>query len=180
MALQLHFFMAPDDERELLRKLESWKLELYPEFTDPRADGLPVKADTAALLTEPAYYFAVEAPVGYPIKRGQNKGQWKIDEVKSAVVYFLRSEREEHEAHLELRSGYFWVELEMAGDYSRQGGKPDLLRRLWLELQGFLKVRYRKSRPTGFFVGPHAARLHQEGALLREAGRKGELVEPFR
>ena len=125
----------------------------------------------------PGWYFAVEDPVGYPIKRGQQRGMWKVDEVKSAVVYFCRSLRDEDG---ELRSGYFWVELEAAGDQSRQGGKPDRLRRLFLELQDFLKVRYRKSKPVGHFIGPHAARLFEAGTPLREAGRKGELVEPYR
>ena len=177
MALQLHFFMAPEDAREMLGRLAPWDVELFPEYTRPGEKPLPVEAATAALLDRPGYYFAIGDPLGFPIKRGQLKGQWKIDEVKSAVVYFCRSQLDEDG---DLRAGYFWVELESSGDYSRGGGKPDLLRRLFLELQRFLKVRYRKSKPVGHYVGPHAARLFEAGTPLREAGRKGELVEPYK
>lgn len=168
--------MAPEDERELFHKLESWELDLYPEYTEPKARPSRVEAAAAASLSEPGYYFAVGDVQGYPIKRGPSKGRWKIDEVLSPVVYFCRSLPEEGE----LRSGYFWCELEAAGDWSRQGGKPDKLRRLMQELQQLLRTRYRRSTPNGFSIGPHAARLHLAGTLLREAGRKGELVAPFR
>ena len=178
MAWQFQFFMAPEDERELLRKFESWDVEIYPEFGDPRGKPLPMKGESAARLgAVPAWYFAVEAPVGYPIKRGQNKGLWKIDEIKSPVMYFSRSQTDEDG---ELRSGYFWVELETAGDNSAMGGKPDLLRRLFQEIEKFMKVRYRKSKPVGHLIGPHAARLFEAGAVLREAGRKGETVVPYK
>jgi hypothetical protein len=178
LAQQIHFFMAPEDERELFRKLEQWDLDLWPEYGDPGHEAAKVGAAAAdALGDEQGWYFAVEPPTGFPIKRGEKKGLWKVDEVKSAVVYFCRSQLDEDG---ELRSGYFWVELETAGDYSARGGKPDKLRRLFNELAGFLKVRYRKSKPVGHFVGPHAARLFNAGTVLREAGRKGEVVEPYR
>ncbi|MBS2025025.1 MAG: hypothetical protein JST92_21710 [Deltaproteobacteria bacterium] len=176
MAQQFNFFMSPDDERELFQKLANWELDLYPEFTEPGRKPGKVVPEAAATLTEPGYYFAVGDVEGYPIKRGQNKGRWKIDELRSPVVYFCRSQMEDEE----LRSGYFWCELEMSGDYSRTGGKPDKLRRLTLELQTFLRVRYRRSQPTGFAIGPHAARMSQAGTPLREAGRKGELFLPYR
>jgi hypothetical protein len=177
VALQLQFFMSPEDEEELFRKLEQKQLDLWPEVGD--RDGKPrlVDADAARSLDGPGYYFAVAPPTGFPIKRGQQRGLWKINEIESAVVYFCRSFLDEKG---ELRSGYFWVEMEPSGDWSRRGGKPDALRRLWLELQHHLKVRFRKSRPSGFFVGPHAARRFEAGTPLREAGRKGGLVEPFR
>ena len=40
MALQIPFFMAPEDERDVLRRISRLQLELWPEVTDPR--GLPV------------------------------------------------------------------------------------------------------------------------------------------
>jgi len=180
MAHQIHFFMVQEDERELMRKLEPWKLDLYPELTELAARPIPADAAAADLLEGPGYYLAVGDVTGYAIKRGQNRGLWKIDEIDSPVVYFERSLVDENG---ELRAGKFWVELEASGDYARTGGKPDRLRRLWLEIHGFLKVRYRKSKPQhgqGFYVGPHAARAAQGGLLLREAGRKGELVEAYR
>ena len=178
MAHQIHFFMLADDERELLRKLEPWKLDCYPELSEQQEEPRLVDANLAGELDGPGYYLAIGEVTGYPIKRGQNRGKWKIDEVDSPVIYFCRSLRDENG---ELRAGSFWVELETSGDYARTGGKPDKLRRLWLELHNFLKSRYRKSKPVGFYVGPHAARAQQqEGLVLREAGRKGETVEAYR
>jgi hypothetical protein len=136
MAIQIPFFMSPEDERELFRKLEPRGLDLYPELTTRAAQPLRVDATVAAALDGPGYYLAVGDVTAYVIKRGQNRGSWKIDEVASPVVYFARSLPDEDG---QLRSGYFWA-----------------------------------------FVGPGAARLHQAGTPLREAGRKGELIVPFR
>jgi hypothetical protein len=177
MAIQIQFFMSPEDERELFRKLEPRGLDLYPELTARAAQPLRVDGAAAAALDGPGYYLAVGDVTAYVIKRGQNRGRWKIDEVASPVVYFARSLPDEDG---QLRSGYFWAELMVAGDNSRLGGKPDSLRRLVNDLQAHVKARFRRSQPVGYFVGPGAARLHQAGTPLREAGRKGELIAPFR
>jgi len=119
VALQIPFFMAPEDEREVMRRLERLQLELWPELTD-RQHRAPLCGPRVELV-EPAYYLAAGDVVAYPIKRGQHRGRWKIDEVKSPVVYFSRSWMDEEG---QLRSGYFWAETETAGDQSRLGGKP--------------------------------------------------------
>jgi hypothetical protein len=177
MAIQTHFFMSPEDERELFLKFANRDIDLYPELTSRAAAPVPLSAEAAATLAEPGYYFALGDVAGYAIKRGQNRGMWKIDEVSSPVVYFSRSLLDEDGI---LRSGYFWCELMAAGDNSRLGGKPDALRRLINDLQAHMKARFRKSQPVGFFVGPGAARLHDAGTALREAGRKGGLIVPYR
>jgi hypothetical protein len=178
MALQIPFFMAPDDERDVLRRIAPLQLELWPELTDPRHRPPICGPDTD--LVDAAYYLAAGDVVGYPLKRGQHRGRWKIDEVKSPVVYFFRSQIDEQG---QLRSGYFWAETETAGDQSRIGGKPSRFLRAVRELQDAVKSRFRRSTPvkgTIYFVGPAAARLAQAGTPLREAGRKGELVRVYR
>jgi len=178
MALQIPFFMAPEDEREVLRRLGYLKLELWPELTEPQHRA-PV-CDAGTPLVDAAYYLAAGDVLAYPIKKGQHRGRWKIDEVKSPVVYFARSLVDEEG---QLRSGYFWAETEMSGDNSRMGGKPAQFLRAVRELQQMLKSRFRRSAPvkgTVYFVGPAAARLSQAGTPLREAGRKGELVRVHR
>lgn len=177
MAIQIPFFMSSEDELELFRKLEPLGLDLYPELTTRAASPGRVDAAAADALDASGYYFAVADVTGYAVKRGQHRGMWKIDEVSSPVVYYARSLPDEEG---QLRSGYFWAELMAAGDNSRLGGKPDSLRRLVAELQAHVKARFRRSKPVGYFVGPGAARLHQAGTALREAGRKGELVVPYR
>jgi hypothetical protein len=178
MALQIPFFMAPEDEREVLRRLAPLGLELWPELMDPRHRPPLCNADTQ--LVDRAYYLAAGDIVGYPIKKGQNRGRWKIDEVKSPVVYFARSEMDEDG---QLRSGYFWAETETSGDNARTGGKPTRFLHAIRELQHMLKSRFRRSSPvkgTIYFVGPAAARLAHAGTQLRESGRKGELVRVYR
>jgi hypothetical protein len=175
LALQIRFFMAPDDERDLLRRLERLQLELWLPLNDPgfRAPLVDGKTD----LIEPAYYFAAGEVTGYPVKRGPERGKWKIDEVASPVIFFSRSLPDEDG---ELRSGYFWAETEQAGDNSRLGGKPSRFLKAVRELQEIVKSRFRKSSPvkgTIYFVGPAAARL---GSPLREEGRKGEVVQVYR
>jgi hypothetical protein len=178
MALQIPFFMAPEDERDVLRRLAHLQLELWPELLDPRHRAPLCDADTA--LVEPAYYLAAGDVLAYPMKKGQHRGRWKIDEVKSPVVYFSRSMLDEDG---QLRSGYFWAETEASGDNSRGGGKPGRFLHAVRELQQAIKSRFRRSTPvkgTIYFVGPAAARLAHAGTLLREAGRKGELVRVYR
>jgi hypothetical protein len=178
MALQIPFFMAPEDERDVLRRLAPLSLELWPELTDPRHRAPVCDADTP--LVEPAYYLAAGDVLAYPIKKGQHRGEWKIDEVKSPVVYFARSFVDEEG---QLRSGYFWAETEASGDNSRIGGKPARFLRAVRELQQAIKSRFRRSTPvkgTIYFIGPAAARLAYAGTPLREAGRKGELVRAYR
>lgn len=175
MALQIRFFMSPDDERDLLRRLAAMQLELWPALTDPGYDA-PLADDTIA-LEEPAYYLAAGDVIGYPIKKGPDRGRWKIDEVASPVIFWSRSLPDEDG---ELRSGYFWAETESAGDNARTGGKPVRFLKLVKELTDLIKSRYRKSSPvkgTIYFVGPAAARA---GIPLREEGRKGETVLVYR
>ena len=175
MALQLRFFMSPEDERDLLRRLAPMQLELWPELSDPGFAAPLVGEET--LLEEPAYYFAAGDVIGYPIKRGPDRGRWKIDEVASPVIYFARSQPDEDG---ELRSGYFWAETEAAGDNARTGGKPVRFLRAVKEITELVKSRYRKSSPvkgTTYFIGPAAARA---GLALREEGRKGEKVLVYR
>jgi hypothetical protein len=178
MASQIPFFMAPEDERDLSRRLEHLQLELWPELCDPRHQPALFGADTK--LEEPAYYLASGDVVAYPIKKGRNRGRWKIDEVGSPVIYFSRSQTDEEG---QLRSGYFWAETETAGDQSRLGGKPSRFLLVVREVGEAVKARFHKSAPvqgTTYFVGPAAARLARAGTLLREAGRKGELVRVYR
>src|ERR671929_2301294 len=97
--------MSAEDERELLRRLEPLRLELWPVFSDRGFSAPLVTAETE--LVDPAYYLAAGDVTGYPIKRGPERGKWKIDEVASPVIYLFRSAADENG---ELRSGYFWAE----------------------------------------------------------------------
>jgi hypothetical protein len=175
LALEIRFFMSEEDERELLRRLEPLRLELWPVFSDAGFFAPLVSAGTE--LADPAYYLAAGDVTGYPIKKGKERGKWKIDEVISPVIYFLRSVRDEDGG---LRSGYFWAETEAAGDNARTGGKPVAFLRAVRELQELIKSRYRRSSPVHgltYCVGPACARM---GMPLREEGRKGESVVVYR
>jgi len=175
LALQIRFFMAAEDERELLRRLVLLRLELWPVFSEPGFSPPAVSEETP--LAEAGYYLASGDVIGYAVKRGPERGKWKIDEVASPVIFFSRSLPD---GRGELRSGYFWAETEAAGDNARTGGKPPSFLRAVRELQEWIKSRYRKSSPVGglsYFVGPACARA---GIPLREEGRKGERVRVHR
>src|SRR3954471_7622735 len=178
MALQLRFFMAEEDERELLRRLERLELELWPGLTGTGAQ--PPIASPAVVLEDDAYYLAAGDVIGSPIKKGPQRGQYRIDEVASPVIYFFRSRLDEGG---ELRSGYFWAETEAHGDQARLGGKSARFHSAVRDLREFIAQRFRKSAPikgSTYFVGPAAARLAKAGLGLREEGRKGELIRVYR
>ena len=42
-------------------------------------------------------------------------------------------------------------------------------RRLYLEVEEYIKKTFRKGDPKDFFVGPKAARLFKEGLVLRDS-----------
>jgi hypothetical protein len=175
LALEIRFFMSAEDERELMRRLEPMRLELWPVFSGAGFSAPLVSAGTE--LVDPAYYLAAGDVTGYPIRKGRERGKWKIDEVASPVIYFLRSLPDEKG---ELRSGYFWAETEASGDNARTGGKPVRFLRAVREIQEMIKSRYRKSAPVRgltYFIGPACARA---GTRLREDGRKGEPVRAYR
>ncbi|HEY6911403.1 MAG TPA: hypothetical protein VI356_18635 [Myxococcales bacterium] len=175
MALQIRFFMSAEDERELLRRLEPLQLELWPVLSEPGFVAPLANAQTA--LVDPAYYLAAGDVIGYALKKGKDRGKWKIDEVLSPVIFFSRSLPDEDG---ELRSGYFWAETESSGDNARTGGKPVRFLRAVRDLQESIRSRYRKSSPvkgTVYFIGPACARA---GVPLREEGRKGEPVRVYR
>ena len=178
MALQIRFFMAEDDERELLRRLERLGLELWPELPDRTAP--PPVASPAVALEDEAYYLAAGDIVGDPIKKGPHRGRYRIDEIASPVIYFFRSRVDEDG---ELRSGYFWAETEAHGDQARLGGKSARFHAAVRDLREFIAQRFRRSAPikgSTYFVGPAAARLAKSGLALREEGRKGELIRIYR
>src|SRR5262249_9499502 len=128
--------MVEEDEHELLRRLEPLKLELWPVFSEAGYSASVVDAETQ--LVDAAYYLAAGDGTGYPIKRGKERGRWKIDEVLSPVIYFARSAPDEKSG--ELRSGYFWAETEAAGDNARTGGKPVHFLRVVRELHETIKA----------------------------------------
>jgi len=64
--------MSTEDERELLRRLEPLRLELWPVFTEPGFSARLVTAETE--LSAPAYYFAAGDVIGYP-SRGARSGE---------------------------------------------------------------------------------------------------------
>ena len=181
MADVLPFFMSSEDERGFLRFLERFPLELYPVRVPP--DWKPPKVGEAAYdrLPEDAAYLA--APECGPVlvdrvKRGKDKGAWRIDEVRSPVIFFERSRIDEETG--ELLSGKLWAELEVTPQTGRRDAAPDRFRKLFMEVEQQLKS-YRRSEPKGYCIGPDAARRWKtDNLVLRVNEHRGATVRPFR
>lgn len=190
MANLIRTFLAPDDELALFRFLEKYKLEVYPRRIPPDWKPFLAGPDTIAQLPEEDLYLAAAelGPVEVDaIKRGPDKGFWYVDAVRSPVIFFERSRKNEEG---ELVSGEIWAELEVTAQTGRRDAAPDKFRRMYLEIEEYLKKTCRKSEPMGFLIGPHAARLFKEGLVLRDSEppkqrKKGNpvksgTVRPFR
>ena len=106
-----------------------------------------------------------------------DKGSWRVDEVRSPVIYLERSRPGEDG---ELLSGKLWAELEVTQQTGRRDPAPDRFRRLYLEIEGWVKKTYRRGDPKEFFIGPTAARLSKEGLTLRDSDPHGKVVQPHR
>jgi hypothetical protein len=111
------------------------------------------------------------------VKRGPDKGSWRVDEVRSPVVYFERCRMSEEG---ELLSGRLWAELDVTPQTGRRDAAPDRFRQLFVEMEEHLKKTFRRGDPKVFWVGPHAARRHKEGLVLRDSDHRGGTVRPYR
>jgi hypothetical protein len=181
MANQQRFFMAPEDEVALFRFLERFDLEVYPRRVPPDWQSFRAGEDTVPRLPEEELYLVASSigpAVVDKIKKGPDKGFWRIDEVRSPVLFLERSRLDESG---ELLSGQLWAELEVTPQTGRRDAAPDRFRRLYREIDEYLKKTYRKSEPKGFLIGPKAARLHKEsGLVLRDSKHRGGTVIPYK
>jgi len=169
MANQLLTFMAPEDEKTFLRFLERFTFEVYPRRVPP--DWQTFRATLATLPQFPEEdVYLVASDIGPAtvdkIKRGPDKGSWRVDEVRSPVIFWERNVKNDDG---ELLSGELWAELDVTSQTGRRNAAPDQFRTRYLEIESWLRKTFRKSYPKGYLIGPAAARLVKEGALkLRE------------
>jgi hypothetical protein len=176
MATRLHFFMTTQDERAFLRHCEGLALEVYPIRVPPGWQPFLATEANQAQLPEEECYLAASAigpALVDPIKRGPDKGLWRIDEVRSPVIFYRRSRLDEDGA---LRAGSLWAEIEVTPETGRKNPAPERFRRMVVELEDWLKKQFRKSDPKGFYVGNHAAREHKSGLQLLTNDHKGKPI----
>ncbi len=180
MANVQKFFMAPEDEVAFFRFLERFVLEVYPRRVPPDWKAFQASQENVPRLPEEELYLVASelgAAIVDKVKRGPDKGFWRIDEVRSPVIFMERSRTNEEG---ELVSGQFWAELDITPQTGRKDAAPDRFRRLFLEIEEYLKKTYRKGDPKDFLVGPKAARLFKEGLVLRDSAHRGGTVVPFK
>ena len=180
MADKLQFFMTEDDELAFLRFLERFHLQVYPVRIPPDWKPFEATAGNHGELPEEAAYLAAPE-LGHVIvdkvKRGPDKGAWRVDEVRSPVIFFERCRLNDEG---ELLSGTLWAELDVTPQKGRRDASPDRFRRLVLDVEEWIKKTFRKGDPKGFWVGPAAARRFKEGLVLRDSAYDGETVRPYR
>ncbi|AKQ63994.1 hypothetical protein A176_000906 [Myxococcus hansupus] len=176
MANVIQFFMSPDDELAFFRFLERFVLEVYPSRVPPDWETFRANMENMERLPpEDLYMVASElgAAIVDKVKRGKDKGFWRIDEVRSPVIFMERSRLNEEG---ELLSGKMWAELDITAQTGRKNAAPDKFRRLFLEIEEYIKKSHRRSDPKGFFVGAKTARLCKEGLVLRDSAFRGGTV----
>ena len=180
MANVQKFFMAPEDEAAFFRFLERFVLEVYPRRVPPDWEAFRASEENLSRLPEEDLYLVaseIGAAIVDKVKRGPDKGAWRIDEVRSPVIYFERCRKNEEG---ELLSGQMWAELEVTPQTGRKDAASDRFRRLFLELMEHLKKTYRRGDPKDFLVGPKTARLFKEGLVLRDSAHRGGTVVPYK
>src|SRR5258708_11416286 len=73
LALQIRFFMAEADQRDLLRRLEQQHLQPWPGLREP-GDQAPFITGSV-ILQQAAYYLAAGDVTRYPIQKGPQRGR---------------------------------------------------------------------------------------------------------
>jgi hypothetical protein len=174
------FVFAPEDEKQFCTFLGQFDLQVYPDRIPPEWVSFKLDGTSAARLDGPSYYLAAEHFAELkvrPVKRGREKGFYEIDETNSPVLHYQRSYVDEGG---ELRSGRLWCELNLNGDMQKNPAFPDGMRRILLAIREQLHVRGHRSDPSGWVIGAQAARLAKAGQRLREDGRKGIVLKPWK
>lgn len=181
MPTLIPFVLAPDDEKQLFDFLARFELTVYPERVPRDWKPFVANAENASRLDLDAYYLAAERDgatlVSRFVKRGKEVGTIEIDETESPVLHYARSVFDEQGR---LRSGRLWTYIDLVGDAKRTPAFPESYRRMWLQIAEYVKVRCHRSQPAGWYIGHAAARLSKAGTELREAGRKGAELKPYR
>jgi hypothetical protein len=167
MAHQLLLFMDAEDERGFLRLLSPDRYEVYPRRIP--ADWRPFLAAPDGherLPPEDVYLHAADLGPALvdAVKRGKDKGTWRIDEVRSPVIFWERCVPDVDEPGT-LRSGQLWAELDVTSQTGRKSAASDRFRARFLALQESLRKAYRTSNPRGFLIGPSVARAVKAGSL---------------
>jgi hypothetical protein len=178
MANRIELFMEREDELSFIRFLERNNMEVYPRRVP--ADYVTFKATEATFdqLPEEDVYL-VASDIGPALvdklKRGKDKGQWRIDEVRSPVIFWERCKKNDDG---ELVAGQLWAELEITQQTGRRDPAPEKFRMLFLEIDNWIKKTFRKSHPKGFWIGPKTAKsIKQSGLKLRENKHWGRAIE---
>lgn len=180
MANQLKLFINADDERALLQWLERFRLEVYPRRVPPDWAAFRARAaDHARLPDEELYLVATELgpAIVDKVKRGPDKGHWRIDEVRSPVIFWQRSRLNDAG---ELLSGQLWAELDITEQTGRKNAAPDRFRSLFVELEQWVAKTFRRGNPKPWLVGPATARAVKEGLVLRIDEHRGGTVAVYR
>ncbi len=178
MATQVQFFMEREDELAFIRMLERYTFEVYPRRVPP--DWTTFKATEAnfdKLPEEDVYLVASDIGPALvdKLKRGKDKGFWRIDEVSSPVIYWERCKKNEDD---ELVNGQMWGELEITQQTGRRDAAPEKFRTRFVEIETWIRKNFRKTHPKGFWVGPKTARtIKQTGLKLRENKHFGREIE---
>jgi len=179
MANVLQPLLDAEDERAFLRFLAQTHYEVYPRRVPP--GWAPFRAGPEVQDRLPPELYLAAADLGPVlvdrVKRGPEKGHWRVDEVRSPVVFWERSAVDDDGA---LVAGQLWAELDVTPQTGRRDAAPDRFRRRFVELETWLKKTCRRSEPVGWLIGPSAARRAREGLVLRAAGHRGEVLRPFR
>jgi hypothetical protein len=177
VANQLKVFMNREDEKALLQWLERFVLEVYPRRVPPDWKAFRARAAELERLPEDEVYF-VASEIGPAlvdqVKRGPDKGFWRIDEVKSPVIFWQRSVLNDDG---ELLSGQLWAELDVTAQTGRRDVAPERFRVLYLELEEHVRKVFRRGSPKPYLIGPSTARAAKAGEVkLRSEEHRGPEV----
>jgi hypothetical protein len=179
MANVIKPLLDTEDELAFLRFLAQTPYAVYPRRVPPGWTPFTATPDARDRLPPELYLAAVDlGPVLVDkVKRGPDRGHWRVDEVRSPVMFWERSQLDEEGA---LVAGQLWAELDVTPQTGRRDAAPDRFRRRFVEVESWLKKTCRRSDPVGWLIGPSAARRAREGLVLRAAGHRGEVLRPFR
>ncbi|MBL8916945.1 MAG: hypothetical protein JNM17_39945 [Archangium sp.] len=178
MATQLMVFMDKEDELAFVRFLERYTFEVYPRRVPPDWQTFPAKEEHFDKFPEEDVYL-VASDIGPALvdklKRGKDKGSWRVDEVRSPVVFWERCRVNEEG---ELVSGQIWAETDVTQQTGRKDAAPERFRLRVVEIDTWIKKNFRKTHPKGFFVGPKTTRSIKETRKpeLRENKHFGRVI----
>jgi hypothetical protein len=169
MGRQIEFYFSEDDEQEFLRQIESAEITFlrFRELVSVRYEEVRLAEFSETSGSEQQVLICHRSDLECLKYWGSASDMYMVNILDSPVIEFSRSGLTRDSNRLLSGRLYYehryWTKDAAGNDVIME--KSEELEKLYSRLVRWIK-KYCKRLPGGYYIGPHAMKLHQNGAEL--------------